>query len=58
MSQPINLNRVRKDKARADKRARADANAVKHGRSKAERDADTAREAKAKRELDAHRREP
>ncbi|MEL6518914.1 MAG: DUF4169 family protein, partial [Pseudomonadota bacterium] len=28
MSQPINLNRVRKDKARADKRAQADANAV------------------------------
>ena len=25
MSQPINLNRVRKDKARAEKRARADA---------------------------------
>ena len=57
MSQPINLNRFRKDKARAEKRARADANAVKHGRTKAEKTAEAAREAKAKRDLDGHRRE-
>ncbi|MEM9476126.1 MAG: DUF4169 family protein [Pseudomonadota bacterium] len=57
MTKPINLNRVRKDKARAENRARADANAVKHGRTKAEKQADDARAAKAQRDLDGHRRE-
>lgn len=57
MSNPVNLNRFRKDKARAEKRVRADANAVKHGRTKAQREADAIREAKAKRDLDGHQRE-
>ena len=34
---PINLNKIRKDKARADEKATADANAVKFGRTKAQR---------------------
>ena len=54
---PVNLNRVRKDKARAEKRARADENAVKFGRTKAEkaRDADAAD--KADRHVDSHKRD-
>lgn len=57
MSQPVNLNRFRKEKARADKKARADENAVKFGRSKAEKDLDRARAEKAARDLDGKHRE-
>ena len=32
MGKPVNLNRFRKDKARAEKKARANANAAKFGR--------------------------
>ena len=39
---PVNLNQVRKEKERAQKKARADLNAVKHGRTKAQRLLDTA----------------
>ncbi len=53
----VNLNRVRKEKSRAERRSKADENAVKFGRSKAERDLDKARRAKAAREIDAHRRD-
>lgn len=35
MGKPVNLNRYRKTKARADKKARADQNAVLHGMPKA-----------------------
>jgi len=56
MSDPINLNRFRKEKARAAKRARADENAVKYGRSKAEQTLNITRRDKAERDLDAHRR--
>lgn len=34
---PINLNKHRKEKARAEDKARADENAVKYGRTKAQR---------------------
>jgi hypothetical protein len=54
MPEPVNLNRFRKQKARADDKARADRNAVSHGRSKAEKDLDRARTDKAKRDLDGH----
>jgi len=57
MSNVTNLNWFRKDKARAEKRARGDANAAKHGRSKAEKSLETARTDKARRELDAHKRD-
>ena len=56
MAKPINLNKARKARARADKKARADANAVKFGRTKAEKDLDNARGQKARSDLDAHRR--
>ncbi|MBU3000374.1 DUF4169 family protein [Roseovarius nubinhibens] len=55
---PVNLNRVRKDKARAAKKARADENSLKFGRSKAEISLDQARKSRAAQILDAHRRAP
>jgi hypothetical protein len=57
MGKPVNLNRFRKDKARAEKKARADANAAKFGRSKAERELERARDEKAARHLDGHKRD-
>jgi len=40
MAEPINLNKARKAKARADKSQRASENRVKHGRTKAEKQRD------------------
>ena len=58
MTQPVNLNRARKQKARAEKQARAAENSVKFGLSKVEKTA-------AKKHLEAesarlhqHRRDP
>ncbi|MCB1343063.1 MAG: DUF4169 family protein [Pseudooceanicola sp.] len=58
MSEPVNLNKHRKAKARAEDKARADANAVKFGRTKGEKARDKAESARAVRELDGHKREP
>lgn len=58
MSTPVNLNRVRKEKARAAKKARADENAVKFGRTKPEKELEKARAELARKALDAHRKEP
>lgn len=52
MSTVTNLNQFRKSKARADKKAKADENAVKFGRTKAQRDLEKAQAEKARRELD------
>ena len=52
---PVNLNRYRKEKAKAEDKARADANAVKHGRTKAERLLEVARAEKARAMLDRHK---
>ena len=52
MSNVTSLNKFRKAKARDAKRASADENAVKFGRSKAQKDLEAARAEKAKRELD------
>ena len=57
MSEIVNLNKARKARARADKKARADANAVKFGRTKAEKSLDKAKADKARSDLDAHRRD-
>ncbi len=57
MSKPINLNRARKERARAEKRATADANAAKFGRTKAEKAAEEADRNRAVRNLDLHKRE-
>lgn len=52
MSEVTNLNQYRKARDLTEKKAEADLNAAKFGRSKAERLAETAREAKAKARLD------
>lgn len=52
---PINLNRARKARAKADAKTRADANAAKYGRSKAERLGETARSSVERLRLDGHR---
>ena len=57
MAEPINLNRYRKTKARAEDTARADANAAKFGRSKADKTLDQARADKARRDLDGHEKD-
>lgn len=54
---PINLNRARKARARDAAKTQADANAAKHGRTKAERRAEAGHAAKAKRDLDGHKRD-
>jgi Domain of unknown function (DUF4169) len=53
----VNLNKARKAKTRQTDRTKADANAVKFGRSKADKALEAARAAKAARDLDGHRQE-
>ncbi|OBY27720.1 DUF4169 family protein [Leisingera sp. JC1] len=57
MGKPVNLNRYRKEKARAEKKARADQNSVTFGRTKAEKDLDKARNDQDARRLDEHKRD-
>ena len=57
MNTPVNLNKVRKARARAEKRARADENAVKFGRSKADKDRDRMMSERAVHKLDQHKRD-
>lgn len=52
MSHPVNLNKARKARDRAAEKAQADANALKHGRTKAERLLEAAQAEKARRALD------
>lgn len=55
MTTPINLNRVRKEHARAERKAISDANAKKYGRTKQERAEDEVSRKRASRRLDQHR---
>lgn len=57
MSKPVNLNKVRKSRARIEKRARADENALKFGRTKADKERDKAQNARVTRLHDAHKRD-
>ena len=52
---PINLNRVRKARARDEERRKADENSVKYGRTKAERSIEAAKNEQSKEALEAHR---
>ena len=52
MSKIVNLNHARKSRARSEKRAKADGNAVAFGRTKAEKTKMTTQNAKADRDLD------
>ncbi|MDA8586479.1 DUF4169 family protein [Rhodobacteraceae bacterium] len=54
---PINLNQARKARARTDARAKADQNAVKFGRSRAEKTSDKADAAKTIQTLDNAKRD-
>ncbi len=58
MAEIVNLRQAKKQVARKAARAEADANAAKHGRTKAEREIEKARAEKAARDLDGHHREP
>jgi phage protein D len=57
MAEVINLRTAKKQAARKAARSLADANAAKHGRSKAERELEKARAEKASRSLDGHKRQ-
>jgi hypothetical protein len=57
MAEVVNLARVRKAAAKQADRQQADANAVKFGRTKAERALEQARADKANRDLDGAKRE-
>ncbi|MFK7763112.1 MAG: DUF4169 family protein [Roseobacter sp.] len=58
MSTPINLNKARKARAKAEKRTRADQNAVKFGRTKAQKTAEKTEEIAKSRHLDGHKQDP
>ncbi|MDZ5698192.1 DUF4169 family protein [Chelativorans sp. M5D2P16] len=58
MAEIVNLRMKRKEKARADKRRRAEENRQRHGQSAAEREAACRRAENAARELEGHRRVP
>ncbi len=57
MTTPINLNKARKARKRSEDRGRAEANSVKFGRSKAEKEAARRANDKAARDLNGHKRE-
>jgi len=55
MSEIVNLRQARKARDRAEQKARADENAARHGRTKAERLREAAEADRLRRGLDAHR---
>lgn len=55
---PVNLNKVRKARKQAERRALADANAVKFGRSKAQRAAEALEAARQTRAFEQGKRMP
>ncbi len=57
MSAPVNLNRFRKAKARAEKSTRAVENSVKFGRSKAQKRLQETKNAAQVQHLDQHKRD-
>jgi hypothetical protein len=54
----VNLNKFRKKKQRAEKAKQADANRIKHGRTKGEKEREHADRERAARLLDGKRLEP
>lgn len=58
MAEVVSLSRARKDRERLKKRIEADANAVKFGRTKAQKARDDQTAEKARRDLDGHRTDP
>ncbi|MBN2630136.1 MAG: DUF4169 family protein [Rhodobacteraceae bacterium] len=58
MAEIVNLRLAKKQAARKAARAKADENAARFGRTKAERDLRAAQTDKAARDHDAHKRDP
>lgn len=58
MSNVTNLNQFRKSKARAEKRAKADENAVKFGLTKAQKARNKAQEDKVRKDWAGHQTSP
>jgi hypothetical protein len=56
MSRIVSLSKAKKLRERTKKRAQADENAVKFGRTKAEKELEKARSAKAARDFNWHER--
>jgi hypothetical protein len=57
MSAPVNLNKLRKERDRAARKARADENAVQFGQSKAHKETLKQRAEQSSRLHDGHKRE-
>ena len=57
MAEIVNLRQAKKQAVRKEARVKADANAVKFGRTKAEKSLEAAQADKARRDLEAHRRD-
>ncbi|MEM7327838.1 MAG: DUF4169 family protein [Pseudomonadota bacterium] len=57
MVEPVNLNKVRKAKARAEKDRRAQENRIKYGRTKAQKKLERATETRKQTELDGNQRD-
>lgn len=57
MTEPVNFNKVRKARARAEDKKRASENRAKFGRSKAERGLEKARAEKTAKTTEAHKRD-
>jgi hypothetical protein len=57
MAEILSLSKARKAKARIEKDATAEANRIKFGRTKAERQKLEAEKSKADRHIDGHKRE-
>ncbi len=57
MAEIVNLRQRRKAAGRAAERAKADENAARHGRTRAEKELERARSEKADRHLDGHARD-
>jgi hypothetical protein len=57
VAEPINFNKARKARARADAQAQAAENRARFGRTKAQKELDKARAEKARRDQDAGKRE-
>jgi hypothetical protein len=55
VNEPVNLNKFRKAKARVDKQARTDTNAMKFGLTKAEKNQQALLSDNATRLLDGHK---
>ena len=57
MAKVVNLSRARKTRARDDRRKHADENAVKFGRTKAQKSLEDNEKSKIERNLDGHKTE-